>query len=147
MADEARALTADGKERLERASKGWQRVVGRVDKVLVSPLLRARQTAAIFGRAVGKDAVHEEAVELVPMAPPLRALERLQVELLAGAEGVACVGHEPNLGSLLGLLLTGSDRTVIRFKKGMLAAAEIESAANMLGRLVLALSQRIAGGL
>ena len=51
------------------------------------------------------------------------------------------------LWQLLGLLLTGSERAAIPFKKGMLAIVDIESSATMTGRLIAAMSQRIAAGL
>ncbi len=143
--DAARCLTSDGVARLERATRGWQRVVGPVDRVLTSPLARARQTAAIFQRSIAPQAAMDVEALLEPSARALHLLENLQGWAAQNTAGIACVGHEPHLGSLLGLLLTGSERTCIPFKKGMLVAVEIDSCASMLGRLIAALSQRIAG--
>lgn len=143
--DAARELTADGVQRLERATRGWRRIVGVVDTVLASPLVRAQQTAAIFHRAVAAGARLETEAALTPTARPLDMLLLLQALAESGRAGVACVGHEPHLGNLLGLLLTGSERTVIPFKKGMLAAVELDGATTMIGRLIAAMSQRIAG--
>jgi phosphohistidine phosphatase len=133
--------------RLESASAGWKRVVGKVDRILTSPLLRARQTADVFARTTARTAPIEQDPALQPSAPPLQLLERLQAHLAEGLAGIACVGHEPHLGALLGLLLTGNARSPIAFKKGMLAVVELESCANMLGRLVAALSQKVAAKL
>ena len=144
--DAARALTAEGSDKLERAARAWKRVVGPVDRLFVSPLLRAQQTAAIFRRALAERAEVETEPALLPSADPLLALDLLHAGCSGGSEGVACVGHEPHLGRLLGLLLTGSDRA-IPLRKGMLAMVEIDSAASMLGRLVAILSQKVAGGL
>jgi len=145
--DAARELTSEGVERLERAGPAWRRVVGQVDRILVSPLARAQQTAEVFRRAIGTRGPVETTPVLVPAANPLDALDVLQAGCREGLRGIACVGHEPNLGALLGLLLTGSDRTPIPFKKGMLAVVEVDSSAHMIGRLLAAMSQKIAAGL
>jgi phosphohistidine phosphatase len=145
--DAQRALTEEGVIRLQRATVGWKRIVEHVDQVFVSPLLRAQETAAIFCDAVATCAERVETTLLVPEARPLAALEMIHCAQLEGRRGIACVGHEPNLGGLLGLLLTGSERVAIPFKKGMLAVVDLESSASMTGRLVAALSQRMAAGL
>jgi phosphohistidine phosphatase len=146
-ADAERALTADGVRKLERAGRTWRRLVDDVDRIFVSPLVRARQTAVLFGQAAARRAPMTETDDLTPGAPPTAAQGLLQRELQAGTTAVACIGHEPHLGGLLGLLLTGSDRIAVPLKKGMLVAVELASSASMSGRLVFALSQRAAGEL
>jgi len=145
--DEDRELTRDGIEKLERASRGWQRVVGPIDRVFSSPLIRARQTAEILHRAAGVSEPIAQAPELVPHARPLDALQTLQAELQAGAEGVACVGHEPHMGCLLGLLLTGNQHAPIPFKKGQLVVVKVDSGASLAGRLCESLTQKAAAAL
>lgn len=145
--DAGRSLTEEGVAKLLRASSGWKRIVGEVDLALVSPLLRAQQTAAIFCDAVAAAAPRVETAALVPEARPLVVLELLLAAMHEGKRGVACIGHEPHMGSLLGLLLTGSERAAIPFKKGMLAVVDVESSASMTGKLIGAMSQRVAAGL
>jgi phosphohistidine phosphatase len=145
--DAARALTEDGVVRLQRAVPGWRKVAHPIQRVHVSPLLRAQQTGRIFRDAVAKDAEWCDTEALVPEASPMLAYELLQCALQEGVDGIACVAHEPLLGSLLGLLLCGSPRSAIPFKKGMLVVVDIESSAAMTGRLVAALSQKAAAGL
>ena len=65
----------------------------------------------------------------------------MQAELLDGVEAIALVGHEPHLGDLLGLLLSGNERVSIPLSKGMLAAVELNDAKVMLGRLLFVLPQ------
>ncbi|MGE3173394.1 MAG: phosphohistidine phosphatase SixA [Planctomycetota bacterium] len=142
--DDARELTAEGRERLQRAGACWRKLVGPVDLVLSSPLVRARQTAALFVEAACPQARVEEERSLEPSARPLLMLERLQACAVQGLTGVACVGHEPHMGNLLGLLLTGHERSPIPFKKGMLAVVEVEGSSHMIGRLVAAISQKTA---
>ncbi len=72
--DAARALTADGLHKLERAARGWAKVVEGAERIYASPLLRAQQTAAVFQRAVAPHSPILTAPDLVPEARPLRAL-------------------------------------------------------------------------
>ena len=69
--------------------------------------------------------------------------QRLPARLGTGALWLGSAGL---LGpaKLAGLLLTGSERCCVPFKKGMLVGIEIESSASLLGRLVVALSQKAA---
>jgi phosphohistidine phosphatase SixA len=57
------------------------------------------------------------------------------------------VGHEPNLGYLLGLLLTGHPRQPIPLKKGMLVGVETESGASLIAALRFSLTQKAAAQL
>jgi phosphohistidine phosphatase len=145
--DSGRRLTGEGKDRLALAAPTWRRVLRRPEVIVSSPLARAQQTAAILAGAVGFDGAIELRDLLEPGGRPLRALELLQAEMRSSRDAVALVGHEPHLGSLLGLLLTGSERSAVPLKKGMLVAVELDSSASMLGRLLFALSQRVAGEL
>jgi len=144
--DAARSLTAEGVQRLERAVTGWRRIAHPIQRVFVSPLLRAQQTARVFCQGVADGAAWEDTQALVPEAPPMLALELLQCAAQEGLAGVACVSHEPLLGSLLGLLLCGHPRSAIPFKKGMLAVVEVDGCATMTGKLLAALSQKSAAG-
>ncbi|MBL8748604.1 MAG: phosphohistidine phosphatase SixA [Planctomycetes bacterium] len=147
MRDEERALTEEGQRRIRRAAPAWSKVVSTPDIVFTSPLRRARETAVVFAEAVGflGDLRVEEA--LVPDAPPSLAASLLEAEALSGCKSVALVGHEPHLGYLLGLVLTGHPRQPIPFKKGMLVCVETESCASLVARLKFALPQRAAGDL
>ena len=81
------------------------------------------------------------------MRPPTLAANLLEAEALAGCPSIAVVGHEPHLGYLLGLLVTGHPRQPIPLKKGMLVGVETLSSASLVGNLRFALSQRAAGAL
>jgi phosphohistidine phosphatase len=145
--DDVRALTPEGTRRLERAGRTWARTIHGVDVVYASPLLRAQQTARIFAEAVADSMEIETLPELKPSARPLLALERIQADLQAGRSAIAMVGHEPHLGCLLGLLLTGNERTSLPFKKGMLVGVDLDTRTSLLGRLIVAMSTRIAASL
>ena len=142
--DADRPLTEEGKTKLRDAARGYCKVVATPQRILVSPLLRARQSASIIGEALRFTRAHEECNTLVPEADPRDILAVLQAELLENPDAgpVLLVGHEPHMGSLLGLLLTGSERMPIPFKKGMLACVAITEPESMIGQLVLTLTQR-----
>jgi phosphohistidine phosphatase len=106
--DSERPLTAEGIRRARRAAGGVKRTAKRPALVLTSPLVRARDTAAIFTQA----ARWPKGVECVALAPgksPEGVLEALRSEANS-AECVALVGHQPGLGKLLALCLRGDSR-------------------------------------
>lgn len=142
--DAERPLTAEGFKKLREAAKGYRKAIEAPRRIFTSTLLRARQTGQVLGEVFGVETAAEETPLLVPEAEPSRTLAWLHAELSEGSQpgSVLLVGHEPHLGELLGLLLTGAERTAIPFKKGMIVGVELEGTASMIGRLVLALTQR-----
>lgn len=142
--DEERPLTEEGNAVLERACRTYARLAGPIDRIVSSPLLRARQTADLFADALG-DAPEREVSELLtPSSRPTAVLDLLQGEAWVNVGAIALVGHEPHLGSLLGLLLTGSERYSVPLGKGMLARVRVDEPRSMLGSLELCLTQRAA---
>lgn len=141
--DEARPLTAEGSAKLAKACSTYARIVITPGRVVSSPLLRAVQTAQIFADAVDFTGTLEQDPILVPGARATAALELLRMESAAGSQAIALVGHEPHMGSLLGLLLTGNERVAIPLRKGMLVGVELESAHTMLCTLRFAIPQGV----
>src|ERR1700732_1592718 len=94
--DGARPLSPAGMRRARKAAAGLKEFSKTPDRVLTSPLIRARQTAQILTDVAGWPRA-EEAPELSPGVPPLEVLA------LLGNRGklVAVVGHQPGLGALL----------------------------------------------
>ena len=94
-----------------------------------SPLVRARDTAAILGKQFGL------AVTETPLLAPgfnVNALERL-VQGLAGDAEVMVVGHEPDFSGTIAAL-TGGGR--VEMKKGGLARVDIIATDPLRGTLV-----------
>ncbi len=86
----------------------------RIDVVLTSPLVRARQTAAIL--AEGLD-VRPEVVTCAALAPGVTPRVSLEVVgRMTTPRRFALVGHEPGLGRLVASLIGG--RRPIAFRKG-----------------------------
>lgn len=145
--DAERALTEDGWKRLRRAAPAWRRLIETPEVVFVSPLRRAQETASVFAEATGFAGELRVESALLPDAPPTLAASLLEAEALSGCKSVGVIGHEPHLGYLLGLLVTGHPRQPIPFKKGMVVGVESESSASLVAGLRFALSQRAAAAL
>jgi phosphohistidine phosphatase len=121
--DEERALTTGAREKMRSAARAIARLEPKLDAILTSPLLRARQTAEPVARALSlqDDLIESEA--LSPGADPKDILREIEKR---GLGRVLVVGHMPHLGRLLGSLLTGHSNTLIEIKKGALARIEFE---------------------
>jgi phosphohistidine phosphatase len=101
--DAQRPLSARGVLRARQAARGVRKLVRRPVTVLSSPLLRARQTAAILHECAGWPRASLTAL-LAPEASPAAVLALLA----RSREGcVALVGHQPGLGRLLASCLPG----------------------------------------
>jgi phosphohistidine phosphatase len=107
--DAARALTAKGEKQAHKMA-AWLK--GHIDgplRVLVSPATRAQQTA---------QALDEEIETRTELAVGASATRILRVTGWPSARGtVIVVGHQPTLGRLAALLLSGKE-TDWRIKKG-----------------------------
>ena len=116
--DSDRKLTEEGIEKTTRVAKAFAKKVPQVDLILHSPYRRAKETAKIFHELYPK-AKLEEGKGLTPFDKAGFALPQLQ-ELPKGMK-VMLVGHEPHMSCLASLLITGSDRPVLEFKKAGIA--------------------------
>jgi phosphohistidine phosphatase len=110
-----RPLTPAGQKRSRRAARGLRRIGTEVDLLLSSPYTRAWQTAEILHEEAGWPAP-EQCAALEAVREPADAAEELVHRREAS---VALVGHEPQLSSLVSLLLTGHTGSVaLDLKKG-----------------------------
>ena len=125
--DSERPLTMEGVKRARRAAAGLKRIAKRPALVLTSPLVRARDTAAIFAQA----AHWPEATECVALSPAGAAEEVLEVLRRRGAKAdcAAVVGHQPHLGRLLALCLRGDVRSeAFELKKSAIVCLQFDGA-------------------
>jgi phosphohistidine phosphatase len=112
--DGERPLSPRGISRARKAAAGLKRLVGAPGRVLVSPLTRTRQTAAILTEVAGWPEAND-CPELAPGGSPeaLLALLKRMPETR-----IAVVGHEPGLGRLVAASLPGSPGAQgFRFRK------------------------------
>ena len=126
--DRSRPLAPRGRARLRAAAAGMLRLGFRLDALLTSPLVRARETATIVAAAYGTEPAPRELGALaagVPAEETLRALRPF-----APHAAVMIVGHKPGLGELVALLLTGSSAGMaVVLKKGGLVVLDVEHVA------------------
>jgi phosphohistidine phosphatase len=93
------------------------------DRLLTSPLVRARQTAQILTDVAGWPPA-EEASELSPGQPALAVLSLLGKDR---SKRVAVVGHQPGLGALLtACLLEEGGALAVEMKKNAVACLYFE---------------------
>ena len=126
--DADRRLTEDGRRRMKSVAKVIARMDPGYDAILVSPLVRSRQTAEPVAEACGfrKPLVETKALE--PNADPVDVLHEL-ARLRPGT--ALLVGHQPHFGRLFGLLLSGRSSLEVPMKKAALAAFDTEADPSM----------------
>ncbi len=122
--DADRALTDAGAKRMKAVGRAIARMEPDFDAVLVSPLLRARQTAEAVVSACRYRGEVRVTEALLPGADPAVLLEELED---GGFTSVLVVGHEPHLGRLFGRLVSGRKETEVPMKKASLAVFEIHA--------------------
>ena len=125
--DTERALTAAGRQEIEQVAKGIAELGYKFDAVVSSPLKRAKDTATVVNKALGRKAAVEEWGELSPESGTMDFYRRL-AKLRPGSV-VLCVGHEPYLTTAIGEI-TGRDGEEtsgfrISLKKGGLAKVSV----------------------
>jgi phosphohistidine phosphatase len=121
LGDEARALTAEGRQEFRALARELRVELDELGFVgiVTSPLVRAVQTAEILAEACGIDEIRSEgalAAE-VANATGITALARRL------GPGWALVGHNPSLAATLGLWVHGHPDEV-QFRKGAIAAVK-----------------------
>jgi phosphohistidine phosphatase len=121
--DSERPLSDEGRVRISRAAAGMRRCGVRVDRILTSPYLRARQTAGIVAQAIG---AHDR-VEILPEMASGARWEELRVALgaHAAAASVMLVGHQPDLSQISAAILGGG--AGLSFRTGTLACMEVDA--------------------
>ncbi len=123
--DALRPLTREGRVKMRQAAKGLRQLVKQLDVLATSPLARAVQTAEIVAAEYGiSKPVTVPA--LAPGQPPDATAAWLRTLEHPGT--VVAVGHEPDLGILVGWLVAGKGRSVIALKKGAACLVEIAAA-------------------
>jgi phosphohistidine phosphatase len=121
--DAERPLTEAGRKQCPRVAQALRRLGVKLEYLLTSPLLRAKQTAEGIVGAWGEGA---PAVTLCEELAPGNKKRKLVREVLAlGAESVALVGHNPDLSELVGWLI-GDKGVSIDLAKAGVACIEFQ---------------------
>lgn len=119
--DADRRLTDSGEKRMRIVAKGIASLDPGYDQILVSPLVRSRQTAEPVARACGFEKEMTETRNLTPNADPTEILHEL-ARLKPGC--VLLVGHQPHVGRVFGRLVSGRGDLEVPMKKASLAVFE-----------------------
>jgi phosphohistidine phosphatase len=121
--DGLRPLTARGAAKFRKVASGLAAMNVSIDRILSSPLVRARQTADILAEELGD---HPQVTE-IPALEPDGTFDALGAALedFRRFHSIALVGHEPSIG-LLGARLIGS-RTPLEFKKGGVCRVDLDA--------------------
>jgi phosphohistidine phosphatase len=119
LADRDRKLTAKGKRDLKDVLKLARRADVAPDLILSSPLRRAQETAAIAAEVLGCKQIVETR-NLLPGASPEQIWKEIGTDYKV--EKILLAGHQPHLGSLIGLLLEAA--IMVDLKKGAMVRIE-----------------------
>ncbi len=114
LPDFNRPLTKLGEARFRRTAAEFKKSGIEFEVILFSPLRRAQQTAVILHEFF-RSAKLEECQILRPETSPKLLIDHLESR---AEERLAIVGHEPHLGKLASLLLTGQQDSWLELKKG-----------------------------
>lgn len=124
--DQDRPLAPEGEKKMRKIAAGMRQLELTFDLILSSPCLRARQTAEIVAQELGlKCQIHltshlAVAADLAELMAEINQQHRQSADLLL-------VGHEPSLGQMLSILLTGGSHLAVDFKKAAMAKVGAES--------------------
>ena len=143
FSDEKRVLSPEGRSRMREVAKGLLKLGVEFDLILTSPLARAQQTAELIAASMGlgkKDIKQTE--NLSPGAPS--DLLFAEIKSNSGAESVALVGHQPDLGSLVSKIIKSEGGVFsIQLKKGGICCVNItETVPTIRGEIMWLLTPR-----
>jgi phosphohistidine phosphatase len=145
IADDERPLTSKGEKRMQQVARGLRKLDLKLDRIVTSPLPRARATAEIVADVLN-------ARELLEMSNVLQAgssaatIERWLRE--RPEDRLMIVGHNPTLSNLVSLLVLGSTQPLIcDLKKGGVAALARTASAKELYSVSWIATPRLVRGL
>ena len=120
--DADRPLTDEGRAEMRATARGLHALDLRLDALLSSPLVRARQTAEIVAEELGI------AVTETPLLAPDCDRSQLAEALkpYRKATSVMLVGHEPDFSTLIGVLIARLGAVaVVEMKKGACCRVDV----------------------
>ena len=140
--DAARALTADGKQRL-RLVLGRAREAGvRPSIILTSPLKRALETAEMAATVLDVKRGLVTTNALAPSSTPQRVWNEIRAQR---TDRVLIAGHEPLLSQVVGFLLR-CPALQLDLKKGALVSLDVDAGeSGPSGTLKWVLTPKLAG--
>jgi phosphohistidine phosphatase len=125
--DEDRQLTDKGREQCRAVAMALRRAGVGLDKLLTSPLIRARQTAEEMVKHWPDN--RPEPADCDHLAPGQRKRKLLRELLAVGGDAVGIVGHNPDLSELVGWLI-GDKEVGVDLSKGAVARIDFDGPPN-----------------
>jgi phosphohistidine phosphatase len=126
--DGARPLSPIGIKRSHKAAAGLKELCKVPDRLLTSPLIRARQTAKILTEVAGWPPA-EIAPELAPAEGAAAVLTLLAKDR---SKRIAIVGHQPDLSALIAACLLKDDSPLpVEMKKNAVACLSFDDRARV----------------
>lgn len=118
--DSGRRLTPEGVDKTKRIAQGLLKFAKKPDLIFASPKVRADHTARIIGDAFDVD------VRTFPLLQEEDPVALITALASRKEETLAIVGHEPTLGALVELLISGRmDRGSTPLKKAGIACFDL----------------------
>jgi phosphohistidine phosphatase len=118
--DDQRPLTPEGERRMKEVARGLRRLDLELDRIVSSPLPRARRTAAIVAKVLKCEEILEEADALRADCDAASICDWISTR---PEPRLMLVGHDPWISELVGLLVTGAaGPPLCQLRKGGLAA-------------------------
>jgi phosphohistidine phosphatase len=125
VSDFERALTEEGKEKMQQVGLGMKRLGLIFDEIISSPYIRAWQTAKIAADQLS----HRSPIvtcDGLGCGFSMTGLFKF-LEQYADRRRLLLVGHEPDMSMLTSFMISGDRDAGIRFKKASLACIEMPS--------------------
>jgi phosphohistidine phosphatase len=122
--DSDRALTEEGRSKLRQVLKLLAGAQVRVDTIVSSPYLRARQTAEIAKEVLGYEKELAFSDALVPEGDPQDVWHEIRT-VYKSSESILLASHQPLVGRCTGYLL-GVPELAVDFKKGAVVRIDFE---------------------
>ncbi|MHA1983156.1 MAG: phosphohistidine phosphatase SixA [Candidatus Hodarchaeales archaeon] len=112
--DGERPLSKKGLSRQRHCSNGMKKLGIQIDKALVSPYIRARQTFKIVQKTLNLKCPVEYDEDLIVFENPKKILKKIEKEFHDNPDiSLLLVGHNPHLSDLL-TLLVGNQAEILR---------------------------------
>ena len=123
--DSQRPLTAEGRRKMKRCTRGIKALGLSFDCIVSSPYVRALATAGIVARELKLHQRLKFSEHLAPDGDAM-ALVKFLKRLPGSPRRLLLVGHEPCLSEFAGTLIGGQDSSSLQLKKGGLCKLTVE---------------------
>lgn len=123
--DSLRPLTDKGRKKMKKIVGALNDIGVGPDLIVSSPYVRASQTASILAKELKYKEEIVYSNSLVPMGEPDDMIGEINKKY--SVDEIMLVGHEPNLSTLMSVLLTGNPDISINLKKGGVCCLSIDN--------------------